>query len=43
MTDARVIALGAVCGQLKSINLTCCGEVTDAGVIALGAEFVINT
>ena len=37
MTDAGVIALGAGCGQLQSINLDGCYEVIDAGVIALGA------
>ena len=37
MTDAGVSALGVGCGQLQSINLSCCDGVTDAGVSALGA------
>ena len=37
MTDAGISALGAGCGQLQSINLSCCSKVTDAGIIALGA------
>ena len=37
MTDAGVIALAAVCGNLRSIDLAGCDKVTDAGVVALGA------
>ena len=37
MTDAGVIALAAVCGNLQSIDLAGCDKVTDAGVVALGA------
>ena len=29
--------MGAGCGQLQSINLFCCNNVTDAGVLALVA------
>ena len=36
MTDAGITALGAGCRELKSIDLTCCSKVTDAGVTALG-------
>ena len=32
MTDAGVIALGAGCRQLQSIDLIGCSKVTDAGV-----------
>ena len=37
MTDAGISALGAGCGQLQSIDLGCCTEVTDTGISALGA------
>ena len=37
MTDAGVSALGAGCGQLQSINLSYCDQVTNAGISALGA------
>ena len=37
MTDAGVSALGAGCGQLQSIDLRGCCEVTDVGVSVLGA------
>ena len=33
----RSSALGAGCDQLQSVNLSYCGEVTDAGASALGA------
>ena len=36
LKDAGVIALGAGCRQLQSINLESCDQVSDAGVIALG-------
>ena len=37
MTDVGISALGAGCGQLRSIDLKCCSKVTDAGISALGA------
>ena len=37
MTDAGISALGAGCGKLQIINLSCCRKVTGAGVSALCA------
>ena len=36
MTDVGISALGQGCGQLKSINLGSCDQVTNAGRLALG-------
>ena len=35
MTDAGISAMGAGCGQLRSIDLYGCYKVTDAGISAL--------
>ena len=39
MTDAGVIALGHGCGQLQSITLDSCGQMTDAGISFIEFEF----
>ena len=37
MTDIGISALGAGCGQLRSIDLSCCRKVTDIGMSTLSA------
>ena len=36
-SESSISALGHGCGQLQSIDLTCCRQVIDVGISALGA------